>query len=105
MKVFVRVRPPRPNENSRKDQIAVNVEELSSKVSVKCHLFLIYRVMIPKIGITQFLTELHVRVTLERSEFPTRENARDSVKTLLRMSTTSGQFFFSQTRAISGQTA
>lgn len=43
VKVFVRVRPPRPNENSRKDQIAVNVEELSSKVSVRCHLFLIYR--------------------------------------------------------------
>lgn len=53
------------------------------------------QVMIPKIGITQFLTELHVRVTLERSEFPTRENARDSVKTLLRKLTTSGQFFFS----------
>lgn len=52
------------------------------------------QVIIPKIGITQFLTELHVHVTLERSEFPTRENARDSVKTLLRKSTTSGQFFF-----------
>lgn len=52
------------------------------------------QVMIPKIGITQFLTELHVRVTLERSEFPTRENARDSVTTLLRKLTTSGQFFF-----------
>lgn len=52
------------------------------------------QVIIPKIGITQFLTELHVHVILERSEFPTRENARDSVKTLLRKSTTSGQFFF-----------
>lgn len=52
------------------------------------------QVIIPKIGITQFLTELHVHVTLERSEFPTRENARDSVKTLLRKSKTSGQFFF-----------
>lgn len=52
------------------------------------------QVIIPKIGITQFLTELHVRVSLERSEFPTCENARDSVKTLLRKSTTSGQFFF-----------
>lgn len=65
------------------------------------------QVMIPKIGITQFLTELHVHVTLERSEFPTRENARDSVKTLLRKSTTSAfrSVFFSQTCAISGQTA
>ncbi|XP_022791929.1 kinesin-like protein KIF15 [Stylophora pistillata] len=34
VKVFVRVRPPRPNENNRKEQIAVNVEELSSKIHV-----------------------------------------------------------------------
>ena len=53
------------------------------------------QLMITKIGFTQFLTELHVHVTLERSESPTRENARDSVKTLLRKLTTSGQFFFS----------
>ena len=35
VKVFVRVRPPRPHESSRKDLIAVNVQELSqvSKVS------------------------------------------------------------------------
>lgn len=58
------------------------------------------QVMIPKIGITQFLTELHVRVTLERSEFPTRENARDSVKTLLRKLTTSGQFKLVRFRVI-----
>lgn len=33
VKVFVRVRPPRPQENSRKEPIAVNVQELSSQVS------------------------------------------------------------------------
>lgn len=33
VKVFVRVRPPRPQENSRKEAIAVNVQELSSQVS------------------------------------------------------------------------
>ena len=32
VKVFVRVRPPRPQENSRKEPIAVNVQELSSQV-------------------------------------------------------------------------
>lgn len=34
VKVFVRVRPPRPQENSRKEPIAVNVQELSSQVSL-----------------------------------------------------------------------
>ena len=33
VKVFVRVRPPRPHENSRKEPIAVDVQELSSQVS------------------------------------------------------------------------
>lgn len=33
VKVFVRVRPPRPHENSRKEPMAVNVQELSSRVS------------------------------------------------------------------------
>lgn len=41
VKVFVRVRPPRPQENSRKEQIAVNVEEISSKVSGKYNLLFI----------------------------------------------------------------
>lgn len=35
VKVFVRVRPPRPHESSRKELIAVNVQELSSQVSFK----------------------------------------------------------------------
>ncbi|XP_020614305.1 kinesin-like protein FLA10 [Orbicella faveolata] len=34
VKVFVRVRPPRPQENSRKEPIAVNVQELSSQIHV-----------------------------------------------------------------------
>lgn len=34
VKVFVRVRPPRPQENSRKEAIAVNVQELSSQIHV-----------------------------------------------------------------------
>ena len=33
VKVFVRVRPPRPHESSRKEPMAVNVQELSSRVS------------------------------------------------------------------------
>ena len=38
VKVFVRVRPPRPQETSRKEPIAVNVQELSSQVRLKCSL-------------------------------------------------------------------
>lgn len=34
VKVFVRVRPPRPHENSRKEPMAVNVQELSSRIHV-----------------------------------------------------------------------
>ena len=38
VKVFVRVRPPRPQENSRKEPVAVNVQELSSQVSLNQNL-------------------------------------------------------------------
>lgn len=37
VKVFVRIRPPRPQESSRKELIAVDVQEVSSQVGSKCN--------------------------------------------------------------------
>ena len=54
VKVFVRVRPPRPQENSRKEPIAVNVQELSSQVicTQKCYSAIMRKLEVPKGRVT-----------------------------------------------------
>ena len=65
VRVFVRVRPPRPQENSRKELIAVNVEELSSKVSGNITYFSFSDEGLKFLSLSKLLNELQAHVTFE----------------------------------------